>query len=68
VIPIDDDASLGTTFEIAIVDNDGVSLFHGRGKVVAKHEHRVGIRLSNVDKVVLTRLQAEVARLSPGGR
>jgi len=68
VIPIDDDASLGTTFEIAIVDNDGLSLFHGRGKVVAKHEHRVGIRLSNVDKVVLTRLQAEVARLSPGGR
>ena len=68
VIPIDDDASLGTTFEISIVDNDGLSLFLGRGKVVAKHEHRVGIRLSNVDKSVLTRLQAEVARLSPGGR
>jgi hypothetical protein len=28
----------------------------------------VGIRLSDVDKTVLTRLQAEVARLSPGGR
>jgi uncharacterized protein (TIGR02266 family) len=68
VIPIDDEVSLGATFEVAIVDNDGISLFHGRGKVVAKHEHRVGIRLSDVDKAVLTRLQAEVARLSPGGR
>jgi len=68
VIPIDDEVSLGAAFEVAIVDNDGISLFHGRGKVVAKHEHRVGIRLSDVDKAVLTRLQAEVARLSPGGR
>lgn len=68
VIPIDEEVSLGTTFEVAIVDNDGVSLFHGRGKVVAKHEHRVGIRLSDVDKNVLARLQGEVARLSPGGR
>ncbi len=68
VIPIEDDVSLGATFEVAIVDNDGISLFHGRGKVVAKHERRVGIRLSEVDKAVLTRLQAEVGRLSPGGR
>jgi uncharacterized protein (TIGR02266 family) len=68
VIPIEDDVSLGTSFEVAIVDNDGISLFHGRGKVVAKHEKRVGIRLSDVDKAVLARLQAEVGRLSPGGR
>jgi uncharacterized protein (TIGR02266 family) len=68
VIPIEDEVSLGAVFEVAIVDNDGISLFHGRGKVVAKHERRVGIRLSDVDKNVLARLQAEVARLSPGGR
>jgi uncharacterized protein (TIGR02266 family) len=68
VIPIEDDVSLGASFEVAIVDNDGLSLFHGRGKVVAKHEKRVGIRLSDVDKTVLARLQAEVGRLSPGGR
>lgn len=68
VIPLEDDVSLGAIFEVAIVDNDGISLFHGRGKVVAKHERRVGIRLSDADKVVLGRLQAEVARLSPGGR
>lgn len=68
VIPIDEEASLGTAFEVAIVDNDGISLFHGRGKVVAKHERRIGIRLSDADKNVLARLQAEVAKLSPGGR
>jgi len=68
VIPIEDEVSLGAVFDVAIVDNDGISLFHGRGKVVAKHEHRVGIRLSDVDKSVLARLQAEVGRLSPGGR
>jgi len=68
VIPIEDEVALGASFDVAIVDNDGISLFHGRGKVVAKHEHRVGIRLSNVDKTVLARLQAEVGRLSPGGR
>jgi hypothetical protein len=43
-------------------------LFTGKGKVVAKQEHRLGVRLSDVDKVVLARLQAEVARLSPFGR
>jgi uncharacterized protein (TIGR02266 family) len=68
VIPLDEEVSLGAAFEVAIVDNDGISLFHGRGKVVAKHERRVGIRLSDVDKAVLTRLQSEVGRLSPGGR
>ena len=68
VIPIDEEVSLGAVFEVAIVDNEGISIFHGRGKVVAKHERRVGIRLSDVDKTVLARLQAEVGRLSPGGR
>jgi uncharacterized protein (TIGR02266 family) len=68
VIPIDDDVSLGAMFDVAIVDNDGMSLFHGKGKVVAKHERRIGIRLADVDKAVLGRLQSEVGRLSPGGR
>jgi uncharacterized protein (TIGR02266 family) len=68
VIPIDQEAALGATFDVSIVDNDGISLFHGKGKVVAKHEHRIGIRLADVDKQVLVRLQNEVGRLSPGGR
>ena len=68
VIPIEDEVSLGAGFDVAIMDNDGISLFHGKGKVVAKHEHRIGIRLADVDKGVLARLQAEVGKLSPGGR
>jgi hypothetical protein len=50
------------------MDNDGISLFRGKGKVVAKDGHRLGIRLADIDKTVLSRLQAEVAKLSPGGR
>jgi len=68
VIPIDEEVSLGGAFDVAIMDMDGISLFHGKGKVVAKHEHRIGIRLADVDKGVLARLQAEVGKLSPGGR
>jgi uncharacterized protein (TIGR02266 family) len=68
VIPIDEEVSLGGAFDVAIMDMEGISLFHGKGKVVAKHEHRIGIRLADVDKSVLTHLQAEVGKLSPGGR
>jgi uncharacterized protein (TIGR02266 family) len=68
VIPIEEEVALGTGFEVAIMDNDGSSLFHGKGKVVAKDERRIGIRLSDIDKRVLTRLQTEVAKLSPGNR
>jgi uncharacterized protein (TIGR02266 family) len=68
VVPVDEEVSLGATFEVAILDNDGMSLYHGKGKVVAKDGRRIGIRLSDIPKPVLARLQAEVARLSPGGR
>jgi uncharacterized protein (TIGR02266 family) len=68
VIPIEDEVSLGAAFDVSIMDNDGISLFHGKGKVVAKDGHRIGIRLADIDKGVLARLQTEVGRLSPGGR
>lgn len=68
VIPIEDEVSLGAAFDVSVMDNDGLSLFSGKGKVVAKDGHRIGIRLSDVAKPVLARLQAEVARLSPGGK
>jgi uncharacterized protein (TIGR02266 family) len=68
VIPVDEEASLGAAFDVAILDNDGISLFHGKGKVVAKDGHRIGIRLADIDKGVLARLQGEVGKLSPGGR
>lgn len=68
VIPIEDEVSLGAIFDVTVMDNDGISLFAGKGKVVAKDGHRIGIRLSDMSKPVLARLQAEVARLSPGGK
>jgi uncharacterized protein (TIGR02266 family) len=68
VIPIEEEVPLGAIFEVTIMDNDGLSLFRGKGKVVAKDEHRIGLRLSDVEKTTLARLQAEVARLSPGGK
>ena len=34
---------------------------------MAKHEKRLGIRLMDVEKTVLSRLQSEVSRLVPTG-
>ena len=65
VVPADKEVPLGTIFAVSITAPSGDSLFSGKGKVVAKHEKRLGIRLTDVDKAVLTRLQAEVSRLVP---
>ena len=68
VVPCDENVSLGAVFDVIIESFEGHSLFSGKGKVVAKQEHRLGVRLSDMDKAVLARLQAEVTRLSPFGR
>jgi uncharacterized protein (TIGR02266 family) len=68
VVPCEENVSLGAIFDVIIESFEGHSLFTGKGKVVAKQEHRLGIRLTDVDKAVLARLQAEVGRLSPFGR
>jgi len=68
VVPSEENVSLGAVFDVVIESFEGHSLFSGKGKVVAKQEHRLGVRLSDVDKAVLARLQAEVTRLSPFGR
>jgi uncharacterized protein (TIGR02266 family) len=68
VVPCDENVSLGAIFDVVIESFEGHSLFSGKGKVVAKQEHRLGIRLTDVDKAVLARLQSEVGRLSPFGR
>jgi uncharacterized protein (TIGR02266 family) len=67
VVPCDENASLGALFDVAIEGLDGQALFVGKGKVVAKQEHRLGIRLSEADKAVLARLQAEIGRIGPMG-
>jgi uncharacterized protein (TIGR02266 family) len=68
VVPSEENVPLGAIFDVLIESFEGHALFTGKGKVVAKQEHRLGVRLSDVDKTVLARLQAEVARLSPFGR
>ena len=65
VVPAPEDVPLGTMFTVTIYDVQRAVLWSGRGKVVAKHEARLGIRLSEVPKDVLGRLQAEVMRAAP---
>ena len=68
MVPADKEVPLGTLFTVSITTPSGESLFAGKGKVVAKHEKRLGIRLVDVDKAVLARLQAEVNRLVPSNK
>jgi uncharacterized protein (TIGR02266 family) len=65
VVPSDREVPLGTVFSVTIASASGPTLFAGKGKVVAKHERRLGIRLMEVEKPVLARLQAEVTKLAP---
>lgn len=68
VVPCDENVPLGAAFEVTIESFEGQSLFGGKGKVVAKQEHRIGVRLTEADKAVLAQLQAEITRMSPAGR
>jgi uncharacterized protein (TIGR02266 family) len=68
VVPAPEDVPLGTMFAVTIYDVQRAVLWSGRGKVVAKHEARLGIRLSEVPKEVLGRLQAEVMRAAPAAK
>jgi hypothetical protein len=65
VVPSDREVPLGTVFAVNIAGASGETLFAGKGKVVAKHEKRVGIRLTDVEKPVLQRLQSEITKLAP---
>jgi len=68
VVPGPEDVPLGTQFNLTILDLRRATVFEGKGKVVAKHEHRLGIRLLDVPKETLARLQAEVSRASAGNK
>jgi uncharacterized protein (TIGR02266 family) len=65
VVPVDAEVQLGTILSVCITDVAGGIMFQGKGKVVAKHENRLGVRLSDADKATLGKLQAEAARLTP---
>lgn len=64
-VPVDEDAALGATFPVEIVEPGGKTLVGGKGKVVAKQEKRLGVRVADLDKDALAKLQAAVAKLAP---
>lgn len=63
-VPVEEDAALGATFPVAIVEPGGKALVAGKGKVVAKQEKRLGVRVTDLDKDALARLQGAVAKLA----
>jgi hypothetical protein len=62
--PVEEEVPLGTTYKVEIVDAQNQTLVTGKGKVVARQELRIGIRLSDVDKDALGRLQGLVGKLA----
>lgn len=64
-VPAEEDVPLGTVFQVEITDSAGGTLIASKGKVVAKQELRIGIRLADADKDALGRLRAEVGKLAP---
>lgn len=66
VVPGQRDAALGTIFELTINGLSGQTLLTGKGKVVAKHESRLGIRMVDADKNMIAALQKEIAKYGTG--
>jgi uncharacterized protein (TIGR02266 family) len=65
-VPSNDNPQLGAVFAVEIVDSNDKVIVAAKGKVLAKQDVRVGIRLVDADKDALARLRAEVARVSTG--
>lgn len=65
-LPAEDNPPLGTVFAVTIVDPRGAVIVTAKGKVVAKQDVRVGIRLADIEKDGLARLRSEVAKLTAG--
>jgi hypothetical protein len=62
-IPCEADVPLGTGYQLDIVDVDGRLLLRCKGKVAAKQERRIGIRLVDLDRPALLKLRGEIAKL-----
>ncbi|HEY4184921.1 MAG TPA: PilZ domain-containing protein [Polyangia bacterium] len=65
VIPTETDVPMGAVFTVEIVDGAGQTIVSGKGKVLTKQDLRIGVRLFDVPKETLARLQGEVAKLTP---
>jgi hypothetical protein len=64
-IPAEADVPLGTGYQLDIVDAGGHLVLRCKGKVAAKQEHRIGIRLVDIDRASLLKLRAEITKLGP---
>jgi uncharacterized protein (TIGR02266 family) len=67
-IPAEGDVPLGTGYQLDIVDTGGHLILRCKGKVAAKQELRIGIRLIDLDRAALVRLRSEIAKLGPPPR
>ena len=64
-IPAEADVPLGTGYQLDIVDAAARLVLRCKGRVVAKQERRIGIRLIDLDRDSLLKLRAEIAKLAP---
>jgi hypothetical protein len=64
-IPAEAEVPLGTGYQLDIVDVEGNLLLRCKGRVAAKQERRIGIRLVDLDRASLLKLRAEIAKLGP---
>jgi len=65
MIPTEADVPMGTVLAVEIADGAGQQLLSGKGKVLTKQDKRIGVRLFDVPKESVTRLQDVVAKLAP---
>ena len=65
MIPTEADVPMGTVLAVEIADGAGQQLLSGKGKVLTKQDRRIGVRLFDVPKESVTRLQDVVAKLAP---
>jgi uncharacterized protein (TIGR02266 family) len=62
-IPAEDDVPLGTGYQLDILDADGRRMLRCKGKVAAKQDRRIGVRLIDVERPDLLELRAQIAKL-----
>jgi len=65
MIPTETDVPMSAVLSVEIADAAGQVLLSGKGKVLTKQDKRIGVRLFDVPKESVTRLQDAVAKLAP---
>ena len=64
VLPTDVQTSMGAQLTVALQKPGGEVLFSGKGKVVAKHAERVGVRLAGLDPAKKALLKSVIDEMS----